>query len=120
MGYDNKFQTNLSAIKLFSAGKDLSEAGLVGKVTLSSNMTKDELFGEIRSVFRGPMGGNEDFPFLVLQPTGGTSRSLTIPAVSSTYKWTTGAIISKSTKTPIYILSLTHCRYISYVSKQLT
>ena len=56
----------------------LSEAGLVGKVTLSSNMTEDELFGKIRSVFRGPMGGNEDFPFLVLQPTGGSSRSLTL------------------------------------------
>ena len=83
----------------------LSESGLVGKITLSSNMTEDELFSEIRSVFRGPMGGNEDFPFTILQPTGGSSRSLTVPAVSSTFKWTAGAIASKSTKIPIYILA---------------
>ena len=83
----------------------LSESGLVGKMTLSSNMTEDELFSEIRSVFRGPMGGSADFPFQVLQPTGGSSRSLTVPAVSSTFRWTAAAIAWKSTKTPIYILA---------------
>ena len=83
----------------------LSRAGLVGKITLSSNMSEEEIFDEIRSVFRGPMGKSSDFPFEILQSTGGNSRSLTIPAVSSNFKWTAGAVASKSSKVPIYILA---------------
>ena len=68
-------------------------------------MNEDEIFEEIRSVFRGPMRGNKQFQFDILQSTGGNSRSLTIPAVSSTFKWSASAVASKSVKTPIYILA---------------
>lgn len=68
-------------------------------------MTEEEIFSEIRRVFCNPMRGSKDFPFEILQSTGGSSRSLTVPAVSSTFKWTAGAIVPKGTKLPLYILA---------------
>ena len=43
------------------------------------------------------------FEFRILQATGGTSKSLTIPAVSSSFKSTAAAIAGKNAKAPIYI-----------------
>jgi len=68
-------------------------------------MTEEEIFTEIRSVFRTPMDGNEEFSFDVLQPTGGKSKGLTIPALSPSYKWTASSIVPKSAKVPLYILA---------------
>ena len=68
-------------------------------------MTQNEIFDEIRSVFRGPMNGDNTFLFDVLQPTGGKSKSLTRPALSSTYRWTASAIVPKNAKVPLYILA---------------
>ena len=65
-------------------------------------MTEDEIFDEIRSVFHNQMNTNPFFQFEILQATGGTSKSLTIPAVS---KWTASAIAGKNAKVPIYILA---------------
>ena len=52
---------------------------LVEKIQLRSNMSKFEIFHEIRSVFRMPMDDNDDFQFKILQPSGGDSRSLMMP-----------------------------------------
>ena len=51
-------------------------------------MSVSEVEKEIRSVFQQPMNGQQDFPFLYLQPTGSGTRSLTVPALSSSFKWT--------------------------------
>lgn len=46
-------------------------------------MTVKDVQEEVCSVFSKPMGQKKDFPFIFLQPTGAGSRTLTIPAVSS-------------------------------------
>ena len=67
---------------------DLSKHGLIGKLRLSSEMTEEEILDEIRSVFSYQFNDDPHFEFAILQATGGTSKSLTIPAVSSSFKWT--------------------------------
>ena len=79
-----------------------SSAGLVGKISLTSDMSEEAIFNEIRNVFRDPMRGSTTFAFEVLQSTGGSSKYLTIPAVSSTFKWSACSIVPKNTKMPIY------------------
>ena len=51
-------------------------------------MTDEEVATEICSIFKGPMGGSLTFPFQYLQPTGGGSKSLTVPSQSAAFKWT--------------------------------
>ena len=68
-------------------------------------MTQEDIYDEIRSVFRGPMKGDSTFHFDVLQPTGGRNKTLTIPALSSSFKWTSSAIVPKNAKSPLYILA---------------
>ena len=68
-------------------------------------MTQDDIFDEIRSVFRGPMDGSNTFLFDVLQPAGCHTKSLTIPALSDSFKWTASTIVSKNAKVPLYILA---------------
>lgn len=94
-----------SCIPIPRSREELSTAGLFGRIRLSSDMSEEELFDEIRSVFHGPMAGKRDFQFEILQQTGGGSKTLTVPALSSSYVWTAGAIAPKHTKTPIYILA---------------
>ena len=36
---------------------------------------------------------------------GGTSKSLIIPALSSSYTWTASAVAGRNSKVPIYILA---------------
>ena len=36
---------------------------------------------------------------------GGTSKSLAIPSVSDSFKWTASAIVPKNSKVPLYILA---------------
>ena len=57
----------------------LATYGLIGKLHLSSDMTDDGVATEIRSIFKGPMNNDPNFPFLYLQPTGCGSKSLIIP-----------------------------------------
>ena len=45
------------------------------------------------------------FPFTVLQAAGGTSKSLMIPSLSTSYRWTASAVAGKNAKVPIYILA---------------
>ena len=84
---------------------ELAENGLIGKIRLRSDMTQDDIFDEIRSVFRGPMDESSTFRFDILQPAGGHSKSLTIPALSDSSRWTASAIVSKNAKVPLYILA---------------
>ena len=62
--------------------------GLTGKVRFNSNMAESELMAEIRSVFRGLMGEENDFPFHILQPNGVGTKTLGIPSTSIHYQWT--------------------------------
>lgn len=75
--------------------------GLIGKIHLESNWNEDELFDEVRSVF---MGGDTSFPFTFLVPTGGGSKSLTKPALSTTFKWSPKEVAGRADST-IYILA---------------
>lgn len=67
-------------------------------------MIEEELFEEIRNVLKQPMMNNDHLKFTILQPTGGGSKTLTIPATSSTFEWTASAVAGNS-KSPIYILA---------------
>ena len=42
-----------------------------------------QIFNEMSSVFNDSFDGRENFKFLILQSTGGFSKSLTIPKVSN-------------------------------------
>lgn len=72
-------------IKIPRSRDDLLKHGLIGKVRLSSDTTEEEVLNEIRSVFHTQMNDDPFFEFRILQATGGTSKSLTIPAVSSSF-----------------------------------
>ena len=61
--------------------ESLYEDGLIGKIRLTSEMSEDDIFAEIRSVFQVPMAGNDRFLFDVLQSTGGSNKTLVIPAL---------------------------------------
>jgi len=78
---------------------------LLGKIQLRLTMGEAEIFEEIRSVFRAPMGSDNRFPFKMLQPSGGDSRSLMVPVLSHSYRWTASAVAGRNAKTPIYILA---------------
>ena len=83
----------------------LASAGLIGKLRLTSEMTDVDVANEIRSIFKGPMGENLDFPFVYLQPTGGGSKSLTVPSQSSSFKWVPQEVSRLSGQTGmIYVL----------------
>ena len=77
----------------------------MGKIHLESAMSEKQVMSEIRSVFCKPMGGSSTFRFVVLQPTGGTSRKLTVPSLSASFKWTASSVAGKNAKSPIYILA---------------
>ena len=68
-------------------------------------MTEMQIFNEISSVFNDSFGGRENFRFLILQSTGGFSKSLMIPKVSNQYKWSASSVAGKNAKMPIYILA---------------
>ena len=78
---------------------------LVGKIQLQSDMSEAQIFNEIRSVFRSPMGCDDEFSFTILQQSGGGSKLLMVPELSSSYKWTAGAVAGINSKVPIYILA---------------
>lgn len=83
----------------------LSKNGLIGKIHLVSSMSEEEIRTEIRSVFKKAMKDKADFEFSILQPAGGSSKCLTIPSLSESFKWTASAVAGKNSKTPIYILA---------------
>ena len=104
-----------SSIPIPRSRTKLAQNGLIGKIRLRSDMTQEDIFHEIRSVFRGPMEGSSTFLFDVLQPAGGHSKSLTAPALSGSFKWTASAIVSKNAKVPLYILAKESLKKVFYV-----
>ena len=81
----------------------LGSKGLIGKIRLNSSMSVREVEDEICSVFRVPMGDNDDFSFKYLQSTGVGTRTLTIPSVSV---WTAQQVAKLgNSKQAIYILA---------------
>ena len=64
---------------------ELGRQGLTGKLHLTSSMTEEQVENEIRSVFKEPMANDPKFPFSFLQSTGGGSKLLSIPSVSSSF-----------------------------------
>ena len=68
-------------------------------------MTQQEILDDIRETFQKPMRRKADFDFKVLQPTGGGSKTLTVPCHSKNFEWSASSIVSKITKTPIYLLA---------------
>ena len=99
------YQGNKATFKIPRCRDYLARKGLIGKIHLTSDMSEKEIFREIRSVFKKPMDCNRSFIFDVLQQTGGSSKSLTVPSVSSSYKWTASAVAGKNAKVPIYIIA---------------
>lgn len=83
----------------------LAKNGLIGKVTLTSDMDEDKIHSDIFSVFQKAMRKDPVFPFTILQPAGGTSKSLMIPSLSTSYRWTASVVAGKNAKLPIYILA---------------
>ena len=77
----------------------------MGRIRLTSEMSEEDIFAKIQSVFSTPMGGKKDFQFEILQSTGGKVKTQVCPALSSTYKWTAGSLAPRNTKTPLYILA---------------
>ena len=73
-------------------------------IHLESYLNQDELFTEVRSVFKDAMNDDLSFPFLFLVPTGGGSKSLTKPVLSSYFKWTPKQVAGKADSTT-YILA---------------
>jgi len=82
----------------------LARHGLLGKITLTSDMTESQIMSEICSVFNDSFG-RDGLRFTILQPTGGFSKSLTIPQLGSMYKWSASSVAGKNSKVPIYILA---------------
>ena len=79
---------------------------MIGKIRLTSEMSEDDIFAKIRSVFQVPMADNDRFLFDVLQSTGGSNKTLVIPALSSSYQWTASVIYcTKECKKKIYIFA---------------
>ena len=78
---------------------------LIGKIRPTSDMSEGAIFREIRSVFGGPMDCDPNFPFKILQTCGGGSKTLSAPVLSSSFKWTAGAVAGRNTKVPVYILA---------------
>ncbi len=82
----------------------LSSYGLIGKVHLESDWQEEELFAEIRSVFANAMSNDEAFPFQILLLTGSGTKSLTVPSLSSSFKWTPKEVAGRADSS-VYILA---------------
>ena len=74
----------------------LATNGLIGKIHLESDWSEDDVFAEIRSVFSDAMENDTHFPFKILLPTGSGTKSLTVPSLSSSFKWTPKEVSGKA------------------------
>jgi len=78
----------------------------MGKICLSSSMSESEIMTESFSVFRHAMRDDPNFPFIILQQAGGSSRSLVKPSLSASFRWTaSSSVAGQNVKVPIYILA---------------
>ena len=81
----------------------LQARGLCGKIRLHSEMSESEVSKEVRSTFQDAMGQDSNFPFCFLQTGGGGTKSLTMPAVSSSFTWTAKEVAKLSGQGCLYI-----------------
>ena len=81
----------------------LAKKGLIGKIHLAESMDEERAKDKICSVFSKAMKGNRDFPFFILHPIGGGSRSLTVPRTSTSFVWTAKEVAKVAGKGSIYI-----------------
>ena len=70
----------------------LAEMGLQGKVSLRSDMVEETINCEIRSAFAEAMEHDPFFPFVFLQVSGGGTKTLMMPSLSSSFRWTAGEV----------------------------
>ena len=101
--YSKYCSTPSSGIAIPRKKHILAAQGLLGKVHLESDWSENDVFSEIRSVFSKPMGNDAMFPFDILQLTGSGTKSLVIPALSSSFKWTPKEVAGRADST-IYIM----------------
>lgn len=79
----------------------LASYGLVGRLHLESDWSEGEVLEEIRSTFKDSIHDSNQFKFL--QVTGVGSKSLMVPKLSASYKWTPKEVAGRADK-PIYVL----------------
>lgn len=84
----------------------LAQAGLVGKISFTTEWSEDQLKNEITAIFRGPFGLSEHqmLPFNYLSTIKG-SKKLMIPRVTSSSPWRGKEVASVCSNTCLYILS---------------
>ena len=82
----------------------LAKMGLQGKVTLTSQMTEEDIRSEIRSAFNNAMGNDSSFPFTFLQTSGCGAKTLAAPSLSASFHWNAQEV-SKLGKACFYILA---------------
>ena len=81
----------------------LAARGLCGKIRIHSEMTEEDVLGEIRSTFQVAMGNDNNFPFRFLQIAGGGSKSLTVPVLSASFTWTPKEVAKLAGQGCLYI-----------------
>ena len=79
----------------------LASYGLVGRLHLESDWSEGDVLEEIRSTFQDSIHDSNRFKFL--QVTGVGSKSLMVPKLSASYKWTSKEVAGRADK-PIYVL----------------
>ena len=82
---------------------DLASKGLIGKLRLVSDMSEDDIFAEVRSVFGTAMGHDPDFPFVFLQRCCPGSNTLTAPSISSSFSWTAKEVVRLAGQGCLYV-----------------
>jgi len=79
----------------------LASFGLVGRLHLESDWSESEVLAKIRSTFHDSIDENTRFKFLQVMGVG--SKSLMIPKLSASYKWTPKEVAGRADR-PIYVL----------------
>ena len=78
----------------------------MGNIHIVEDMAVEQVAAEVRSVFKEPMNNQSNFPFHYLQPTGSSTRTLSVPSVSSSFSWTAKQVARLgNTSGTIYILA---------------
>ena len=99
--YMTLFNTN-GVLPIPPKKKDiLASLGLVGRLHLESDWSKQEVITEVRSTFVESVSENINFKFL--QFTGTETKSLVVPKVSAFFKWGPKEVAGRADR-PVYLL----------------
>lgn len=84
----------------------LAQAGLVGKISFSTEWTEDQVRTEISAIFRGVFGLSEHqlFPFQFLSTIKGCKKLMN-PRVTSNFLWDGKEVASVCSSTCLYIMA---------------